>query len=142
MSNLLIVDDEQDFCELVTEYLADYFETIEVANSVPEAIGKIKANAFTFIILDMNLVSGSGLTIVKYARRTDSLNFKTPILIVSGKVSVDLSSYPLSSFLGKPFNEQQLLSKLREFRASLRQRNDDYVIPATHPELTKLLKKN
>jgi len=145
MSGLLIVDDDQDFCDLISDYLSAYFEHIESVCSVPDAIGKVKSGQYDLIVLDLNLGSGSGFSVLKYARRDDCLNFKTPVLVVSGEVEADISSYTFTDFLGKPFKEEELLAKVRKTtvprESKKNEENREAPRPATHPELLKLLKK-
>jgi len=139
MSRLLIVDDDQDLCMVISNYLEDKFDEIYSAQSVPGAIGHVKSKKFSLIILDLNLVSGSGESVIKYARREDSINVKTPIVVISGELGFDTSIHSDTSFLSKPFDENKLLDKIR----SLKKKDNSAASEqsATHPELLKLLNK-
>ena len=139
MTSLLIVDDNIDLCEVISSYLEDKFDIIEQAHNVPEAIGKVKSTLYNFIIVDLHLVSGNGETLLKYIRRHDSKNSVTPVLVISGEVDFNKDRFKKTEFLAKPFNEDELFSKMASFKKSkdqaLRSENT-----ATHPELAKLLK--
>ncbi len=141
MANLLVVDDDKDMCDVVSDFLENFFENIELAHTVPEAIGKIKTSQFNLVIVDLNLVSGSGLSVIKYSRRSDSPNFRTPILVVSGELAFNCEDYPLTQFLSKPFDQETLLEKIRAFKGP---KKTDGTGPSdsseTHPQLLKLLK--
>ncbi len=139
MSRLLIVDDDQDLCSVISDYLEDKFDEVYTAQSVPVAIGHVKSKKFSLIILDLNLISGSGESVIKYSRRKDSINVKTPIIVMSGELGFDTSAHSDISFISKPFDEEMILDKIRSFK-----KKNDSVSPdqsATHPELLKLLKK-
>lgn len=139
MANLLIVDDDKDLCEVISFFLESYFESIVFAHSVPEAIGKIKTTQFNLIVVDLNLISGSGTTVVKYSRREDSPNSHTPIIVVSGEQGFRPQEYPFTEFLSKPFDEEAILAKIKKLKGS-KSSGDKEEITATHPELLKLLK--
>ncbi len=139
MANLLIIDDDKDLCEVIGIYLEEYFDNITFAHSVPEGIGKIKVTQFNLIITDLNLISGNGLTLIKYARREDSPNYKTPIIVVSGEASFDKKAYASTSFLSKPFDQDALISKIRELKGNKKSETGVENV-ATHPNLIKLLK--
>ena len=139
MTSVLIVDDNKDLCEVVSSYLEGKFDHIELAHSVPEAIGKVKGALYNFIIVDLHLVSGNGETLIKYIRRDDSKNMMTPVLVISGEINFEKEKFKKTEFLPKPFSEDDLLSKMASFKKKKEQssRSDDTV---THPELAKLLK--
>ncbi len=139
MANLLIVDDNIDLCEVISSYLEDKFEDIKLAHNVPQAIGLVKESLFTFIIIDLHLISGNGETLIKYIRRDDSKNCETPILVISGEIGFDKNKFSKTEFLSKPFNENDLFSKISLFKKK-KVENQSIEQTATHPELAKILR--
>jgi DNA-binding response OmpR family regulator len=110
---VLIIEDEQELSDSITEYLAGEKFVCEVAATFDTAMEKISLYDYTCIILDINLPGGSGLDILKELKR----NNKTDgVLIVSAKNSLDDRVYGLKAgaddYLSKPFYLPELSARV------------------------------
>ena len=148
MAKLLVIDDEVEICELIKFYLGNYFSDVSTVQSVPQAIGKLKDNKFDLIITDLDLVSGTGESLIRYVRRDDSLNHATAIIVISGGREFDEASVGHCRFVKKPFREEDLIEKIKDLKNELKKESSKESKKsaneptATHPDLMKLLKKN
>ena len=84
MAKILIVDDEQDIAELISDALMDEnYETV-VKNNSADAIKEIENNpAFDLILLDIMMPGMSGTELCSYIRK----KVNCPIIFVSAKSS-------------------------------------------------------
>jgi DNA-binding response OmpR family regulator len=60
MKNVLIIDDEQDFCQLVKGRLARKQMSLNCAHSLDEGVHKLEATHPDVLLLDNNLPDGLG----------------------------------------------------------------------------------
>lgn len=135
MSDILIVDDERDIRELISDILQDEgFATRKAGNS-EDAMAAINADAPALIVLDIWLKDSKmdGIDILKVVKRD---NPDVPVVIISGHGNIEIAVAAIKQgaydFIEKPFNIDQLLvvirrametSRLRRENQSLRRRD-------------------
>ncbi|WP_428925193.1 sigma-54-dependent transcriptional regulator [Marinibacterium sp. SX1] len=134
MSDILIVDDERDIRELVSDILEDEGYTTRKAGTSDEAMAQINAEAPALLILDIWLKDSrmDGIDILKSVKRD---NPDVPVVIISGHGNIEIAVAAIKQgaydFIEKPFNIDQLLvvirrameaSRLRRENASLKRR--------------------
>ena len=135
MSGILIVDDERDIRELISDILRDEGYTTRLAGSSDECMAEINAEAPSLMILDIWLKDSrmDGIDILKTVKRD---NPDVPIIIISGHGNIEIAVAAIKQgaydFIEKPFNIDQLLvvvsrametSRLRRENADLRRRD-------------------
>lgn len=122
MSKVLIIDDDEELCELVSEYLGvEGFET-EVVNDGASGLDAARSGKYDLAILDVMLPKMNGFEVLKNLR-TDS---KLPVLMLTARGDdmeriVGLES-GADDYLPKPFNPRELVARLR---AIMRRVHDD-----------------
>ena len=132
MGKILIVDDEKDIRDLISDILVDEGYQTELAGESTAAFDIINAAAPDLIILDIWLKDSrlDGIDILKRVKRD---NPGIPVVIISGHGNIELAVAAIKQgaydFIEKPFNIDQLLvviarameaSKLRRENAELR----------------------
>ncbi len=135
MSDILIVDDERDIRELISDILIDEGFATRLAGNSEEAMAAINAEAPALIILDIWLKDSrmDGIDILKAVKRD---NPDVPVVIISGHGNIEIAVAAIKQgaydFIEKPFNIDQLLvvirrametSRLRRENQSLRRRD-------------------
>ncbi|MCP5073977.1 MAG: sigma-54-dependent Fis family transcriptional regulator [Rhodobacteraceae bacterium] len=135
MGDILVVDDERDIRELVSDILVDEGYTTRKAANSDEAFGAINADPPDLIILDIWLKESrmDGIEILKTVRRD---NPDIPVVIISGHGNIEIAVAAVKQgaydFIEKPFNIDQLMvviarameaSRLRRENASLKVRD-------------------
>jgi two-component system nitrogen regulation response regulator NtrX len=135
VSDILIVDDERDIRELISEILNDEGYTTRLAGNSNECMAEINRDAPALIILDIWLKDSrmDGIDILKTVKRD---NPDVPVVIISGHGNIEIAVAAIKQgaydFIEKPFNIEQLLvvvsrametSRLRRENADLRRRD-------------------
>ncbi len=136
MGDILIVDDERDIRELISDILKDEGYTTRLAGNSDSAMREVKDEEPALMILDIWLKDSDmdGIDILKAVKR-DHPNI--PIVIISGHGNVEIAVAAIKQgaydFIEKPFNIDQLLvvirrameaSKLRTENQSLKKNKD------------------
>ena len=122
MSKVLIIDDDEELCELVSEYLGvEGFETA-VVNDGASGLDAARSGKYDMAILDVMLPKMNGFEVLKNLR-TDS---RLPVLMLTARgddmeriVGLETGA---DDYLPKPFNPRELVARLR---AILRRVSDD-----------------
>jgi len=113
MSKVLIIDDDEELCELVSEYLGvEGFETA-VVNDGASGLEAARSGKYDLAILDVMLPKMNGFEVLKNLR-TDS---RLPVLMLTARGDdmeriVGLES-GADDYLPKPFNPRELVARLR-----------------------------
>lgn len=162
MGDILVVDDEKDIRELVSDILVDEGYTTRLAKDSDEAFSEINTEAPDLIILDIWLKESKldGIDILKAVRRD---NPDIPIVIISGHGNIEIAVAAIKQgaydFIQKPFNIDQLMvvisrametSKLRRENAALKVRDvtsstmvgDSPIFKGLKSQLDKVTKTN
>lgn len=113
MAKILLVEDETDISELVSEWLAREHHVVEVATSGEEALDIIRVYPFDVLILDWVLPGISGVDVCRHYR---SKGGRSPILMLTAKKDVDEKETGLDAgaddYLTKPFDMRELLMRI------------------------------
>jgi len=132
MADVLIVDDEADIRNIISDLLSDEGYSPRTAYDADSAFAAIEAAAPDLIILDIWLQGSrmDGIEILKSVKRD---NPGIPIVIISGHGNIEVAVAAVQQgaydFIEKPFNMNQLLvvvaraleaSRLRRENARLR----------------------
>lgn len=113
MSKILIIDDDEELCELVSEYLSvEGFET-EAVHDGETGLQKALSNDYELAILDVMLPRKNGFDVLRELRKTSKL----PVLMLTAKgddmeriVGLEIGA---DDYLPKPFNPRELVARLR-----------------------------
>ena len=135
MSDILIVDDERDIRELISDILKDEGFTTRLAANSDECMSEINTEPPALMILDIWLKDSrmDGIDILKTVKRD---NPDIPIIIISGHGNIEIAVAAIKQgaydFIEKPFNIDQLTvviarametSRLRRENSQLRRRD-------------------
>lgn len=96
--NVLIVDDEKHFQDLICDWVNSWGHTTTVASSGQEAIEAIKNNEFDLVILDYQMPVMNGITTLEEIRK---INSKIAVIMLTGYP--DEKSFVEGSKLGISF---------------------------------------
>lgn len=116
---ILVVDDDQHFCEFMARILGELSEcTITFAHDGAQAEELIAAQEFNLICLDLKLPRRDGNEVLKFIRARDAA---LPVLVLSGIQKADgfAHSDPYTRFAEKPLDLAELRNILRSQLDSL-----------------------
>lgn len=110
--HLLVVDDDQRLCGLLSRYLGAEGFLVTTAGNAEEAEQKLGALAFDLLILDIMLPGASGLDLARTLREGSSV----PILLLSAKGEPNDRIAGLQAgaddYIAKPFEPQELVLRI------------------------------
>lgn len=112
MGDILVVDDEKDIRELVSDILVDEGFTTRLAHDSDSAMAEINADPPDLVILDIWLKDSrlDGIDILKTLKRD---NPDIPVVIISGHGNIEIAVAAVKQgaydFIEKPFNIDQLM---------------------------------
>ncbi len=113
MARVLLVDDDHELCDLLSEYLAGEGHTIETYHQGHGAADLAVSGRFDVVVLDVMLPGMGGLDVLRELRETSDV----PVLILSARgeevdriVGLELGA---DDYLGKPFNPRELSARIR-----------------------------
>lgn len=128
MSDILIVDDERDIRELISDILEDEGFTTRLAGNSDDAMSEINGEPPALIILDIWLKDSrmDGIDILKTVKRD---NPDVPVVIISGHGNIEIAVAAIKQgaydFIEKPFNIDQLLVVIRRAMETSRLRREN-----------------
>ena len=110
----LVAEDEYDLQQAIIKYLSQEGNICESASDYIEASEKIDLYEYDLIILDLNLVTGSGLDLLKQIKKNHS---RAGVIIISANNSLEnkLEGLDLGAddYLTKPFHLAELNSRIK-----------------------------
>lgn len=113
---ILIIDDEKDLTELLKVRLETLGYIVTVANVGRIGLGKARVEKPDLILLDVMLPDMDGYTILREIRK-DNETKDIPVLILTAKEEDKIGDLfylqRVSGFVQKPFEEKELLYKIR-----------------------------
>jgi two-component system nitrogen regulation response regulator NtrX len=137
MDDILIVDDEKDIRELISDILVDEGFTTRKAGDSDACMRELNASPPSLLILDIWLKDSrmDGIDILKATRRD---NPDIPVVIISGHGNIEIAVAAIKQgaydFIEKPFNIDQLMvvisrameaSRLRRENSALKVQDTD-----------------
>jgi len=113
MNRILIIDDDEELCELVAEYLTvEGFET-EAVYDGESGLKRALSNEYDLITLDVMLPKKNGFDVLRELRQTS----KIPVLMLTARgddmeriAGLEIGA---DDYLPKPFNPRELVARLR-----------------------------
>jgi len=111
---ILIVDDEEDLCEILQYNLGKVGYRTEVAHSAEEALSK-PISDFDLCLLDVMMGSLSGFELADKIRK--EMNLNTPIIFLTAKDTENdiLTGFSLGAddYITKPFSVNELTARVK-----------------------------
>lgn len=115
---ILLVDDNKDFLDILSERINTKGLDVETAQSGPEALNKIKDQSYDAIILDLVMPEMDGIETLK---KLLSERPELQVILMTGHASLEkgIEAVKLGAmdFLEKPADIQSLMAKIQEAKA-------------------------
>src|SRR5580700_9938792 len=111
--HILVVDDQQEICDLVREYLTDEGFRVSTANNGPELREEMARGPVDLVILDLVLRGEDGLQLARELRSGSDIG----IIMLTGRgetvdriIGLEMGA---DDYLSKPFHLRELLARVR-----------------------------
>ena len=113
MDKVLIIDDDEELCELVSEYLGVEGFNVESVNDGETGLKRALSGEYDMAILDVMLPKMNGFDVLRNLR----LESKLPVIMLTARgddmeriVGLEIGA---DDYLPKPFNPRELAARLR-----------------------------
>ncbi len=140
MEKILIVDDENDIAELISDILEDEGYSTTIKNSGNDAIAEIKENDYDLILLDVMMPDISGTEVCANIRNHTS----SPIIFVTAKTALSskLVGFEVGAddYITKPFVNEELVARVKAHlrrEERIEKKNNNNVIEIGEIKLNK-----
>jgi two-component system response regulator CpxR len=126
MAGLLIIDDDIDLCELVTEFLEGEGFAVDAVHDGPGGVDRCLETSPDLVILDVMLPGLGGFAVLARIRERS----KVPVIMLTARgdevdriVGLEMGA---DDYLPKPFNPRELAARIRAIlRRSKAEGTDD-----------------
>ena len=124
MNRILIIDDDEELCELVSEYLAvEGFQT-EAVHDGESGLERARAEEHDLVILDVMLPKKNGFDVLRDLRQSSTI----PVLMLTARgddmeriVGLEIGA---DDYLPKPFNPRELVARIRAILRRAQEANE------------------
>ncbi|MDQ3129543.1 MAG: response regulator [Acidobacteriota bacterium] len=113
MNRILIIDDDEDLCELVSEYLTGEGFSAFAVHDGESGLEKALSEDFDLVTLDVMLPKKNGYDVLRELRQTS----KIPVLMLTARgddmeriTGLEIGA---DDYLAKPFNPRELAARIR-----------------------------
>lgn len=111
---VLIVEDEKTLAFEMVDFLKKAYYICDVAHNIKDGLEKIEINTYDFILLDLGLPDGDGLSLLVKAKKCNP-DAAYIILTARGKLEDRITGLDLGAddYLPKPFSLLELQSRMQ-----------------------------
>jgi DNA-binding response OmpR family regulator len=113
LERILVIDDDVELCELVTEYLEPDGYAVEAASDPATGLERAMSGAHALVVLDVMMPQLNGLDLLRRLRAASTL----PVLMLTARgrdvdriIGLELGA---DDYLPKPFNPHELVARIR-----------------------------
>ncbi len=131
MVRVLVVDDDVELCDLVSEYLEPEGFEVAAVHTGDQGLERALSGDYSLVVLDVMLPGMNGLDVLRRVRAKS----RVPVLILTARgddvdriVGLEIGA---DDYLPKPFNPRELLARIR---AILRRAHGGQGIAGAPPE--------
>jgi two-component system response regulator HydG len=115
MANILLVEDDKTFIQILQGFLIKKGFEVDAINCIKDAVSLIEKKEYQLILLDYRLPDGIGLDLIKLLR---SKNNKTPIIVITSfldiRTAVNAVKMGAFDYITKPVMPEELLMIIHE----------------------------
>jgi two-component system response regulator HydG len=125
MSNrILIIDDDQDLCRVLSNFLKKSKYEVDVAYKAEEALNLLRSNSYDLVLCDYKLPDMTG---VEALQKIKVLSPEVAVVIITGysdvRTAVETFRYGANDYVTKPLYPDELLITVKETIQKNQERN-------------------
>jgi len=134
MPNLLIIEDDAAFCQMLQKFLTKHGYDVETSFTAPDAKEKFENNNFDLILTDLRLPDYDGIQLLGDIK---SVNPKTQVVVMTGYAEVGSAVNAMKKgafdYISKPFTPDEIVMILDNALKSQVPRDSDLRITHADP---------
>jgi len=123
-NNILIIDDDRDLTKSLKAILEEHNYQVNTANDAETGLEMFQSHKPDILLLDVMMASDLEGHKFAHTIKSDQANTNLPILVITGMMDTmgvnirdafeDIENLPNVHLLDKPFESEELLSKLQQ----------------------------
>ena len=113
MNRILVIDDDTELCELLSDYLSNEGFEVQTVNQGEAGAAQALAEEYSLVVLDVMLPGMNGFDVLRKIREGSKL----PVIMLTARgddidriVGLELGA---DDYLPKPFNPRELIARIR-----------------------------
>ena len=113
MNRILVIDDDIELCELLSDYLSSEGFKVQTVNQGDQGAAQALAEEYALVVLDVMLPGMNGFDVLRKIRESSKL----PVIMLTARgddidriVGLELGA---DDYLPKPFNPRELVARIR-----------------------------
>ncbi|MDA3896589.1 MAG: response regulator transcription factor [Desulfobacteraceae bacterium] len=135
MNRILVIDDDEELCELLIDYLTPEGFDIKAVQTPEEGLSLALSQDHDLVVLDVMLPGMSGFDTLRHIRAKSQI----PVIMLTARgddvdriVGLEMGA---DDYLPKPFNPRELVARVRAVQRRFETRSDAEGIPRQSPSL-------
>lgn len=115
MESILIVDDDINLCNVLSEELQEVGYEADSVNDADQALAKLSVKSFDLVLLDLKMPGRDGFDVLKEMSEK-KIDSKVIVLTAYADVksAIDSAKMGASDFISKPYDFDELLITIRK----------------------------
>ncbi|MGD8779689.1 MAG: response regulator [Ignavibacteria bacterium] len=115
MESILVVDDDINLCEVLSEELSEIGYNTNYVQSAEEAIGFLRSYSVDLILLDLKMPGKDGFWVLN---KLNSMGLKVRVIVLTAyadvKSAIDSAKLGAADFISKPYDLDELIITIRK----------------------------
>ena len=136
MNRILVIDDDEELCDLLKDYLGPEGFEVEAVHDSDKGIERALSHEHDFVVLDVMLPGVSGFEVLRSVRKSSEI----PVLMLTARgedvdriVGLEMGA---DDYLPKPFNPRELVARIRAIQRRGETKKEDTSQPVSLKRLT------
>lgn len=142
MERVLIIDDDEELCELVTEYLTKQGFHVDAVHEGTQGVTQALSGQYTLVTLDVMLPGIDGFEVLRRIRMAEGSSPYIPVLMLTARgeeidriVGLEIGA---DDYLPKPFSPRELVARIRAILRRAQSNQQPAPSPATASTQSRL----
>jgi len=126
---ILVVDDDRDVCEYLSDFLNREGFQVATITDPTEALAELKQREYHLVVLDLKMPKMTGIDLLQQIRRVDD---DVAVVILTGHPSLETATasiqHDVSAYLKKPFTSEEfreVLQRIAKKKGLILRREDE-----------------
>jgi len=126
---ILVVDDDRDVCEYLSDFLNREGYQVTTITDPTEALDELKRTDYHLVVLDLKMPKMTGIDLLQQIRRVDG---DVAVVILTGHPSLETATasiqHDVSAYLKKPFTSEEfreVLQRIAKKKGLILRREDE-----------------